>query len=233
MTEKVAIVTGGGRGIGRAICRRFARGGSFVVAVARSDDDLAGTAQLIGNDGGRCAVFAADVSRIEQVRAMVDFTVREGGGLDILVNNAGIAPKAEVNDFDLETFDRMIAVNVAAPFYAAQAAWPIMQQRGGGIIINLSSLAAVDPFPGFAAYGASKAFVEGLTRGLAKEGRPHGIRVYGIGPGAVDTEMLRGPFPDFPAEQCLRPEDVAELAWHLIQPACQYSVGQTIYISRA
>jgi NAD(P)-dependent dehydrogenase (short-subunit alcohol dehydrogenase family) len=137
-----------------------------------------------------------------------------------------------VEELDVQEFDTMLAVNVAAPFYACQAVWPVMRQRGGGVIVNISSMAAIDPFPGFAAYGAMKSYVDALTRNLAKEGHEHGIRVYAVGPGAVDTQMLRGPFPDFPVEQCLRPEEVAEVVWTVAQPVCRYSAGQTIYLSK-
>jgi NAD(P)-dependent dehydrogenase (short-subunit alcohol dehydrogenase family) len=122
----------------------------------------------------------------------------------------------------------MIALNVAATFYACRAAWPLMQQQGGGTIINISSVAAVDPFPGFAAYGASKRFVEGLTAALAKEGTPHNIRLFAIAPGAVETQMLRSAFPDFPEDQCLPPQAIADLALALLNPACHHASGQTI-----
>lgn len=234
MTTNVstAIVTGGGRGIGRAICVRLARDGARVVAVARTADDLAETKRLVERNGGTCLAIRADVSRIDELNAAVDQTVRQFGAVDILVNNAGIAPRADVDAMETDTFDAMIRVNVSAPFYAVRAVWPIMKKRRQGIIINISSVAAADPFPGFAAYGATKAYIEGLTRGLAKEGRPLGIRVYGVGPGAVDTDMLRGPFPDFPADQCLQPDDIAEVVHLMTEPACRYTVGQTLYVSR-
>ncbi|NOT02101.1 MAG: SDR family oxidoreductase [Phycisphaerales bacterium] len=228
-----AIVTGGGRGIGRAICHRLAADGARVVAVARSRDELDETKRLVERHGGTCLTVRADVSQVDEMNAAVDETVRQFGAVDILVNNAGTAPRADVDAFGIDTFDAMIGVNVSAPFYAVRAVWPIMKQRRQGIIINISSVAAVDPFPGFAVYGATKAYIEGLTRGLAKEGRPLGIRVYGVGPGAVDTVMLRGPFPDFPDDQCLQPDDIAEVVHLMTQPVCRHAVGQTIYVTRS
>lgn len=232
MKVRAAVVTGGGRGIGRAVCRRFAAAGTDVLAVARSETDLAETERLIGQAAGRCVTFPGDVGSWERVEAMVAFARREFGGVGVLVNNAGIAWNGPVERFEPQVFNDMVAVNVAAPFYACKAVWPTMRQQGGGVIINISSMAAVDPFPGFAAYGATKAYLDALTRGLAKEGREYGIRVYGVGPGAVDTQMLRGPFPDFPAEQCLRPEEIAEVVWQVTQPAFHHAAGQTIYVTR-
>ncbi len=231
MNRPIALVTGGGRGIGRAICRRFAADGYLVVAAARTQSQLDETQKLIEAECGSCETILTNVASLDDVQAMIDFTVNECGGLDVLVNNAGVAPNNDLESFDTTVFDSMIGVNVSGVFYACRAAWPAMRKRGGGTIINISSMAAVDPFPGFAAYGASKAFVELLTKALAKEGAEHGIRVYAVGPGAVDTQMLRGPFPDFPANQCLQPDDIAEMVFQMTTPACRYSVGQTIYVN--
>lgn len=232
MNGKVVIVTGGGRGIGRAICQRFAEAGATVVAAARSQEDLDETLRLIESAGGFCGVLKTDVTRVDEVDALVSSTVDRLGKVDVLVNNAGLAPNGPIDSFDPSLFDQMIAVNVNAVFYGCRAVWPIMRERGGGVIVNISSVAAIDPFPGFAAYAGSKSFVNGLTNALAKEGAEHGIRVYGVGPGAVDTEMLRGPFPDFPDDQCLQPSDIAESVWFMTQPACRYSAGQTLYVSK-
>lgn len=232
MSDQVVIVTGGGRGIGRAICQRFAEAGAKVLAAARSQDELAETQRLVETAGGVCRVMKTDVTRIDDVDALVAMAVREFGAVDVLVNNAGAAPNGPMDSFDPATFDRMVAVNVNAVFYTCRAVWPIMRERGGGVIVNISSVAAINPFPGFAAYAASKCFVNGLTNALAKEGAEHGIRVYGVGPGAVDTQMLRGPFPDFPNDQCLKPRDIAETVWSMTQPACRHSAGQTLYVSK-
>ncbi|MEE9295930.1 MAG: SDR family oxidoreductase [Phycisphaerae bacterium] len=233
MSAEVVVVTGGGRGIGRAICRRFAADGARIVAAARSGDELAETQRLVQQDGGTCRTIKTNVASSADVEKMIGMAVREFSRVDVLVNNAGVACNNSIEEFDLQVFDAMMAVNVGGVFYACRAVWPVMREHGGGVIVNISSVAAVDPFPGFAAYGASKACVEALTRGLAAEGQACGIRVYGVGPGAVDTQMLRGPFPDFPPEQCLKPADVAEAVWMMTQPSCQYSVGQTLYVKKS
>jgi len=204
-----------------------------VVAAARSEKELAETERLASEKGGSCKAFPADVTSPEAVDALVGFAQKECGGVDILVNNAGKACGGEFDAMEVGDFDRMINVNVRAPFLTARAVWPVMRKRGGGVIVNMSSVAGVDPFPGLAAYGGTKAFVDGLTRGLANEGKPLGIRAHAVGPGAVETQMLRAAFPDFPADQCLSTEDVADLVWEMCQPTYRHSVGQTVYINKA
>jgi NAD(P)-dependent dehydrogenase (short-subunit alcohol dehydrogenase family) len=129
-------------------------------------------------------------------------------------------------------FETLTAVNIEAVYYACRTVWPIMRKQARGIIINLSSIASVEAFDGFAAYGASKAWVNAWTRGLAEEGKALGIRVFAVAPGAVETKMLRDTFPDFPRGQALDPSEVAELVFWLTHPGCQYSSGQTVFIKK-
>jgi NAD(P)-dependent dehydrogenase (short-subunit alcohol dehydrogenase family) len=232
MDGQVVVVTGGGRGIGRAICRRFAAAGARVVAAARSTQQLNETRSIIEAEGGQCSTIPTDVTNPDDVSAMTQFAVDSFGRLDILVNNAGVAPNAPIESFDLDVFDAMQRVNINGVFFACRSVWPVMRKAGHGIIVNISSVAAIDPFPGFGLYGATKAFVEALTRGLAAEGREFGIRVHAIGPGAVDTQMLRGPFPDFPADQCLSPEQIAESVYTTTLAGNEYAVGQTLYVRK-
>ena len=108
-----------------------------------------------------------------------------------------------------------------------------MKRQGGGTIVNISSIASVSPFAGFAAYGASKAWVNAWTSGLAEEGRPDGIRVFCVAPGAVETKMLRSAFPDYPAEATMEPSEIAELIHAVTQPGYRYATGQTIFAKKA
>jgi len=232
MSERVALVTGGGRGIGRAICQRFARDGYRVMAVARSADELAETKQLIEADGGQCSTHATDLGMFESAREMIDTACKRYGRIHVLVNNAGIAPRAAIDAFDPATFGVMMNINVDAVFAACKYVWPVMTEQGEGAIVNLSSAAAVDPFPGFGPYGASKAWVNAFTRALADEGREQGIRVYAVAPGAVETRMLRGPFPDFPEDQTLAPSEVADLVYAVADPAGDYTSGRVIDICK-
>ena len=232
MDDQVVIVTGGGRGIGQAICRRFAEEGAQVVAAARSEDQLDRTKEIIEQDGGLCAAIAVDVSSTDQLEHLINSTTRRFGRIDVLINNAGISACGPVKDLTSVDFETMMRVNVAAVFYACKLVWPIMQQQGSGVILNISSMAARDPFSGLGTYGATKAWVTTFTRGLADEGREFGIRAFAIGPSAVWTEMLRENCPGVPEHNALDPRHVADVAYALCQPAMTYAAGQTFYVRK-
>lgn len=232
MQNRVVIVTGGGRGIGRAVCERFARDGARVVAAARSVAELDQTREAIESAGGECRVQAANVCEPDDIDLLVKRTIEWFGRIDVLVNNAGAAPLSSLEELDPTLFDALISVNVRAVYYACRCVWPVMREQGGGVIINLSSVAAVDPFPGFAAYGASKAWVSAWTAALAKEGHDAGIGVFAVAPGAVNTRMLHDAFPSFPADQMLEPADVAEVIYAMAQPAARYTSGQTVFVRK-
>ncbi len=232
MSEPLVIITGAGRGIGRAIALRFAAERYLVVAVARNSNQLAETAAQVEAAAGRCYTHVADVSSAAEVEQVVDSALQWHGRIDVLVNNAGLAPLATAATMPLDVYQQCNGVNIDAVFYACRAVWDTMRRQGGGTIVNISSLSAVDPFPGLGTYGAAKAWVVAFTRSLAEEGRADNIRVLGVGPGAVDTQMLRGPFPDLPAERCLRPQDVAETVYQMTMPAYRYATGQTLYICK-
>lgn len=232
MAKQTVIVTGGGRGIGRAISRRFAADGARVIAAARSQTELDETRRLIAQDGKDCLGKVTDVCSPDDIASLIDFAQSQFGSVDVLVNNAGVAPTAPIGDLDENLFRTVIAVNVDAVYRTCRAVWPVMARQGEGVILNISSIAAFDPFPGFAAYGAAKAWVNAWTRALAEEGRPLGIRVLAVAPGAVETRMLRDAFPDFPRDQTLNPEDIAEAVFALAQPACRHITGQTIVVKK-
>lgn len=232
MNESVVVVTGGGRGIGRAVCRRFGAEGAQVVAASRTTDELDETRRLVESAGGRCHVQPTDLCEPGEVEALMETTAGRFGRLDVLVNCAGVAPQAKIEELDGSLFEVILAVNVNAIYRACRAAWTIMKTQQQGVIVNVSSVASIDPFPGFAAYGASKAWVNAWTRGLAQEGRPFGIRVFSVAPGAVETRMLRNVFPDYPADQTLQPEDVADCVWWVSQPGCRYATGQTVFVGK-
>jgi NAD(P)-dependent dehydrogenase (short-subunit alcohol dehydrogenase family) len=230
MANRVVIVTGGGRGIGRAVCQRFASDGDQVVAAARSADELEETRASIESSGGLCCARKTDITDADQVEALIHESVEKFGRADVLVNCAGVAALATVEELDVQTFDNVVAVNMRAIYTTCRAVWPTMRKQGGGVIVNISSMASVDPFPGFAAYGASKAWVNLWSKALAEEGRSHGIRVFAVAPGAVETKMLRDAFPDFPADQTLDPSDVAGVIHAISQPSCQYATGQCVFV---
>lgn len=227
---KAVIVTGAGRGIGRAIARRMAAHGANVVIISRTADQLDETRRLIERSGGRALALNADVTEPSDVEKIVEETSEVFGPVRVLVNNAGAAPPGLIEDMEPGQFDHILQTNVRSVYLCSRAVWPTMRENGGGVIVNIASLAAFDPFPGFAAYGASKAFVVAYTKSLAKEGVPFGIRVHGVAPGAVETTMLRGAFPDFPAEKALSPDDIAAVVETVSSPVYRYSSGQTVTV---
>lgn len=232
MSHRVVVVAGGGRGIGRAICERFARDESQVVAAARTVAELEQTRAAIEAEGGKCFVHATDVCASDEVEGLIDTVVKKFGRIDVLVNSAGVAPQSLLGDLDNALFRTIMSVNVDAVFHSCHAVWPVMQRQNGGTIINISSIASIDPFTGFSAYGAAKAWVNAWSKALADEGRPLGIRVFAVAPGAVETRMLRDNFPEFPREATLAPADVAEMVFTLAQPSCQYATGQTVFVRK-
>ena len=230
MRETIVVVTGGGRGIGRSICRRFAAGGAQVIAASRSVNEINETKSLIENAGGRCHVAPTDLSKPLEIQALMDGVVDRYGCVDVLVNCAGVGLLRKIEELDPKSFEAILSVNVIAVYYTCRAVWPIMKAGNGGVIVNISSVASVDPFPGFAAYGASKAWVNTWTKALADEGKEVGIRVYAVAPGAVETQMLRSAFPDYPADETLPPERIAEIVCTMAQPDCEYGNGETVFV---
>ena len=209
----VACITGGSSGIGLATAIRLARRGYHLALCGRDPTRLAQALRTIAQNSGpqEAAIEAmlSDLAAPEEITTWADRVIERFGRVDVLVNNAARATLHEMSDISDPDFEELVDTNIRGPFYLTQRLWAQMRQSGGGAIVNISSLAAIDPFPGFSLYGASKAWVETLSRALAQEGGPLGIRVYCIRPGAVETPMLRGLFPDFPTEQCVSADDVA------------------------
>jgi NAD(P)-dependent dehydrogenase (short-subunit alcohol dehydrogenase family) len=232
MKGKTVLITGAGRGIGRATALRFARGGAQTVLVGRTAEALEETARQITAAGGAAFCVPADVSREADVQRAVRETLRRFGRIDVLVNNAGVAPLSPLAQMTTASFDELLAVNVRGVFLMCREVWPAMASAGGGVIINVSSRAARDPFPGFAAYGGTKAFVETFTTALAAEGAARGIRAFGVAPGAVATRMLLDLFPNYPRDKLLDPDEVAGLIEWLCDPRCAASSGQTLGLAR-
>jgi 3-oxoacyl-[acyl-carrier protein] reductase len=189
LSGKVALVTGGSRGIGAAIVRRLkADGASVAFTYAASEDRAKALAADLETAGGRVLPIKADSADTEAVKQAVARTINSFGRVDILVNNAGIMVRGTVDEYDLAAFDRMIATNVRAVFVAVQAALPHMHE-GGRIITTGSVTADRAGFPGASVYGMTKGAVAALTRGLARDLGPRGITVNAIQPGPTETDM--------------------------------------------
>jgi len=191
LSGKVALVTGGATGIGRATVLALAREGAAVaVNYSKSVAEAKETARLAEQAGGRAIVVQADVTRDREARAMVDQVARELGGLDCLVNNAGWTqrvPHRQLDDLTDEIWDRVFATNLRGPFYCARAAIPHMERRGGGAIVNVTSVAGFTGTGSSMAYAASKAGLNTLTKSLARALAPSRIRVNAVAPGLLAT----------------------------------------------
>ncbi len=229
--DHVAIITGAGRGVGKATARRFAREGARIVLFSRTPGPLHETAAGIAREGGQALSIAGDVSREEDVRALFQRAMETYGRVDILVNCAGIVIVRPFVDMDAETWDRVIAVNLRGTFLCCREAFRIMAAQQSGVIINLSSLSGVkgvEKFPGLSAYNVSKSGVAGLTEILAVEGKPYHIRVCAVSPGAVDTELLRQAAPHLKAG--MTADDLAEILLFLAGDSGRMLSGSNIEI---
>lgn len=187
LAGKTALVTGAGRGIGKAVCIKLAELGAEVVLLARSASEINEVADLIGS---QALAVTCDVSRYSDVQNAMDACAERFGRLDILVNNAGIIdPIARLEDSDADQWGRVVDINVKGVYHCLRAAYPLIKADGGGVIINLSSGAASNALEGWSHYCATKAAVLSLTRCAHKEWAEQGIRVVGLSPGTVATGM--------------------------------------------
>ena len=216
LAGKTAIVTGGTKGIGRAIAESLVMAGVNVSFSARHEDEIQSvTAKLNELGAGRAAGFFCDVRDEAQVRAYFAQTVEVFGGIDILVNNAGIGMFASVESMSPDDFRAVIETNLCGVFYCCHEAIPLMKQRGGGYIINISSLAGTNAHPRMAAYNASKFGLNGFSEALMQEVRHDNIKVSYIMPGSVNTEF-GGDQPSDENSWQLQPPDVAKTVMDLL-----------------
>jgi len=216
LKHKTAIVTGGTKGIGRAITEALLREGVSVCVAARHHAEIDKTIkELNQGDEDRAIGFVCDVRDYDQVKKLIDYTVKELGGLDILINNAGIGIFQKVEDTTPEDFRAVLETNVFGVFYCCREAIPQMKRRGGGYIINISSLAGVNAHPQMAAYNASKFGLNGFSEALMQEVRHDNIKVSYLMPGSVNTEF-GGDSPSDEKNWQLTPQDIARVVIDLL-----------------
>ncbi len=193
LNDKVAVVTGGSRGIGAAIARRFGAEGARVAVVYKAAAEAADEVVAeIEAGGGEAAAIRCDVAQTSACAGMVDATVAAFGGIDILVNNAGIYLLTMIGETSEDAWDSQMDTNVKGTYFAAQAALPHMVARGGGKIINIGSIAGETGMPSSAVYCATKGAIKLLTKSLALDLRPHNIQVNSLSPGCVESDMNAG-----------------------------------------
>lgn len=235
----VALVTGAGRGLGRAIALAFGREGARVALTARTREELEAVARQIGEEAA--LVHPADVRDPAAVAALVDAVVARFGRLDALVNNAGSGMAQPTEQLALADWQRIIETNLTAPFLLAQAAGRLMLAQGAGRIINIASVTSLAGLPMRAAYGASKGGLMAFTRSLAVEWGPRGLRVNAIAPGFIRTNLQddlvrRGLFPAdriaarTPVRRLGTPDDVAAAAVFLAGPESDFVNGETFVV---
>ncbi|MGK9231644.1 3-oxoacyl-ACP reductase FabG [Inquilinus limosus] len=236
LKNRVALVTGGSRGIGKAVALALAEAGSAVAVNYRSRaEEAEAVVEAIRKGGGRAAAFGADVSLRTGVQNMVRDVEEQLGPVDILVNNAGMAAVRGLDDITEEDFDRAIAVNLKSAFLCTQAVLPGMRARRWGRIVNISSIGArIGSGPVSIAYAASKAGLEGLTRGYALRLAPEGVTVNAVAPGLIDTEMGRplieaGAAARIPVGRTGTGDEIAQAV--LLLAGNGYMTGQTIAVN--
>jgi 3-oxoacyl-[acyl-carrier protein] reductase len=216
LTEKVAIVTGASRGIGRAISVALGAEGATVVLAARAQDELAETAAQVAKAGGAAEIVTTELAQEASIQGLVKTTSDRFGRLDILVNNAGITHSAPLEQTATEDLDRCWTVNARAPFILCREALPLLRKAERGTIVNISSVVGVKGYPLQSAYTASKHALRGMSISLAEELRGSNVRVHVICPGGVDTEMVSRVRPDINKDELIGPDEIAELVVYLV-----------------
>lgn len=233
---KVAVITGATRGIGQSMARLFAAQGAQIVVVSRKQESVDATVALITAEGGRAAGLSSHVGRAGEAARIVAFATEQFGGVDILVNNAAANPAyGPVEQSTGDVFDKIMGVNLKAPFEIASACLPSMIARGGGAVLNISSIGGVSPEPGLGIYSVSKAAIISLTKVMAKEWGKHHVRANAICPGLIKTDFASALWSDpkllaytlrkQAVNRLGEPDDISGLALFLCSDAASFCTG--------
>ena len=239
---KVALVSGGSSGMGTAICVLLAASGASVVVGGRAAERAGAVVDAIRSTGGAAVAALGDVADAAQAQNLVDTALAEFGGLDIVVNAAGVIHRADAEGTTDDDWHRVMSINVDGTFFLSRAAVPAMRQRGGGVIVNISSTCGLVGSAGLVAYCASKGAVTNLTRAMALDHAAEGIRINAICPGSVDTPMLVSEHPSgttadevfarnvasIPEGRIPEPSEVADLALFLCSDASRHIHGANL-----
>jgi 3-oxoacyl-[acyl-carrier protein] reductase len=227
--QKVAIVTGGGSGIGRGVALALAQAGARVVVCGRRQPPLSETVQAIKRIDDQVLAVQADVSQPADVQRLVQSALRVFGTLDILINNAGISGGAPIHAHEIQDWENVMATNLRGPFLMARAVLPTMRARRSGHIINISSESGLEYYPGDGAYGISKHALNAMGEYIQRENQEYNIRVNTICPGMVVSEMTQDE-SGLDHEKCLYPEDIADLVLWLLTRRQNIKIGTPILI---
>jgi NAD(P)-dependent dehydrogenase (short-subunit alcohol dehydrogenase family) len=228
----VAIVTGAGSGIGRATALGLADQGYSVVLNGRTLAALKATAARMPE--GKACIVAGDISNLDMPKRLVDAALSHFGRLDAIVNNAGVASRVAIDSVDIATLQDVFATNTFGPALLIARAWPVFRSQKRGVVVNISSLAAVDPFAGYFVYAASKSALDSLARSIAKDGAQWGIEGYSLQAGAVETPLLRRLFDEqaMPGAMAMAPEEVAQVVIECIRGDRRHQNGGTIQVRK-
>ena len=231
LKNKIILITGASKGIGRDICFALAEKGSNVIMTSRTESNLIEMESKIRSRGQKATAIPADLSSDDDIDSLFNAVTEKFGRLDVLINNAGIGIFGKLEDFPIEDFDRMIRINVRAVYLCCQKALRLMIPEKNGHIINISSVVGIKGYPNQSAYTASKHGVMGLTKSLAEEAQEHGISVSVILPGGVDTEFAYRARPDLDRSILIPPEDISKTVIYILTLSDNSMVDQ-IYIRR-
>ncbi len=216
MRKKIVIITGAGKGLGRAITLRLAQMNFSILVVGRNEHDLMELCEKVKENKSEASYVVADLVRPDAADLIVKTCIDNYGGIDVLINNAGVANPFSIENTPVEQWDLMMAVNARAPFLLCKKAIPYLKQSSEATIINISSVVGRKGYVNQAAYTASKHALTGFTKALAKEVQPLGIRVHLISPGGVATETLARTRPDLTQNGLMQPEEIAEVIAFLL-----------------
>jgi len=238
MAKPVALISGASRGIGRATAVALARLGYRLALAARTQGDLGETARLTGCGPGDVVLLPGDVADAARAESIVDRAVAWFGRIDAVVNVAGVAPVRSIVDTSVDEWRAVLDTNLSAAFYLTKFAWPHLKAAAmadrHSVVVNISSLASRDPFPGFAAYGAAKAALNVFGLVAAREGQADGIAVHTIAPGAVETAMFRQIMStdQYSSDKTLTPEAVADVIARCVTGELAHTRGEVIYLHK-
>lgn len=241
LEDKIAVITGGTRGIGLETARVFCENGAKVIIFGSREDSVNKAREALSADGFEVEGYWPDLGNFDEINSTFQKILDKHGRIDILVNNAGKSAKAPIEDTDPKDFDDIIMLNVNAIFYTTKAVVPIMKKQGSGVVLNTSSMVSIYGQPSGVGYPASKFAVNGLTKSLARELAPSGIRVNAVAPGIINTDMVAKLPPELidpliksiPLGRIGEPRDIANAFLFLASDLASYVTGEILSVDGA